>query len=52
MGLAALTYSNELNQGVVDESSLWQEEAAPWTQVMEKEQVLLLMKKKEKKKKV
>ena len=42
VGLTALTYPDELNQGVVDEGSLWQEEAAPWTQVMEEEQVLLL----------
>lgn len=44
--LTALTYSNELNQSVVDEGSLRQEEAAPWTQVMEEEQVLLLHKEK------
>lgn len=46
VGLTALTYSNELNQSVVDEGSLRQEEAAPWTQVMEEEQVLLLHKEK------
>lgn len=28
---SALTYSDELNQGVVDEGSLRHEEAAPWT---------------------
>lgn len=41
-GLTALTYSDEFNQGVVEEGSFRQEEAAPWTQVMEEEQVLLL----------
>lgn len=44
VGLTAPTYSDELNQGVVDEGPLRQEEAAPWTQVMEEEQVLLLNK--------
>lgn len=42
VGLTTLTYSDELNQGVIDEGPLRKEEAAPWTQVMEKEQVLLL----------
>lgn len=50
MGLTALTYSDELNQGVVEEGSLRQEETAPWTQVMEEEQVLLLNKTFKKKK--
>ncbi len=43
VGLTALTYSDELNQGAVDVGSLRQEEAAPRTQVMEEEQVLLLI---------
>lgn len=38
----AYTYSNELNQGVVDEGSFGQEEAAARTEVVEEEQVLLL----------
>lgn len=51
MGLTASTYSDELNQGVVQKGSLRQEEAAPWTQVMEEKQVLLLEKMEKKKKK-
>lgn len=51
VGLTAPTYSDELNQGVVQKGSLRQEEAAPWTQVMEEKQFLLLEKKKKKKKK-
>lgn len=46
VGLTASTYSDELNQGVVQKGSLRQEEAAPWTQVMEEKQFLLLEKKK------
>lgn len=40
-----MTYSDELYQGVVDEGSLRQEEAASWTQVMKEKQFLLLEKK-------
>lgn len=46
MGLSARTYSDELNQRVVDEGPFRQEEAAPWTQFMEEEQFLLLNQKK------
>lgn len=42
MGLTILTYSDEVNQGVIDEGALRKKEATPWAQVMEKEQVLLL----------
>lgn len=42
MGLTPLTYSDELNQGVIEEGAFRKKEAAPWTQVMEEEQVLLL----------
>lgn len=42
VGLTALTYSDELNQSVIDEGPFRKKEAAPWTQVMEEEQVLLL----------
>lgn len=38
----ACTYSNELDQRVVDEGPFGQEEAAARTEVMEEEQVLLL----------
>lgn len=38
-----MTHSDELNQGVVEEGSLRQEEAAAWTQVMEEVQLLLLL---------
>lgn len=44
VGVTALTYSDELNQGVVDEGSLRKEEAAPGTQVVKEEQVLILKK--------
>lgn len=46
--LTALTYSDELSQGVIDEGPFRKKEAAPWTQVMEEEQVLLLKEEKEK----
>lgn len=36
------THSYKFNQGVVDEGSLWQEEAASRTKIMEEKQFLLL----------
>ena len=35
-------YPDELGEGVVDEGPARQEETAPWTQVMEEEQLLVL----------
>lgn len=40
---ATLTYSDELNQSVVEVGTFGQEEAAPGTKVMEEKQFLLLV---------
>ena len=35
-------YPDELGESVVDEGPPWQEETAPWTQLVEEEQLLVL----------